>query len=96
MQLNRVIPEARTLLKEGNTSEIIKQLAEFPHAYDQTTGACSKLGPDNKCTIYEDRPDICNRQKMYKFFRLSIKQYQDISLRACQELQIASGLEPIE
>lgn len=23
--------------------------------------SCSKLGPDGRCTIYEDRPDLCRR-----------------------------------
>ena len=31
--------------------------------YDHLTGAwnfsCSKLGPDGRCTIYVDRPDVC-------------------------------------
>jgi hypothetical protein len=33
---------------------------------DRGDGACIYLGPDNLCTIYETRPDVCNMEKMYE------------------------------
>lgn len=33
---------------------------------DRGDGACVHLGPDNLCTIYETRPEVCNMEKMYE------------------------------
>lgn len=36
---------------------------DFP--YKDTKGVCEMLS-DNKCSIYESRPIVCNTEKMYK------------------------------
>lgn len=40
--------------------------AQFPHKYDKLSGRCSKLGDDNKCTIYDRRPLVCKVDEGYK------------------------------
>lgn len=42
-----------------STHPINIMLKEFPHAFDEN-GRCEMLGEDNKCSVYEDRPTICN------------------------------------
>lgn len=36
----------------------------FPYSWDET-GRCEKLTDDNKCSIYNDRPLICNVDDMF-------------------------------
>ena len=38
---------------------------EFPYDYDKRTGRCSQLADDNTCMVYENRPDLCNIDKIY-------------------------------
>lgn len=38
---------------------------EFPYEYDLRTGKCEMLGDDNLCKVYNDRPDLCNIEKIY-------------------------------
>lgn len=35
---------------------------DFP--FEVNNGRCEKLTEDNKCSVYESRPDICNIDKM--------------------------------
>jgi Fe-S-cluster containining protein len=35
--------------------------------YDNGDGVCIFL-KDNSCAIYQDRPDICNVEKMYRLY----------------------------
>ena len=65
--------------------------AEFPFKFDQE-GVCEKYDPKTKhCTVYNDRPDICNVDKMYykvyhKIYKTKASYYQDIE-DTCLELQ---------
>src|SRR5262245_36414428 len=34
------------------------------HWYVEFRTRCKALGPDNRCTIYEDRPDLCRHYKV--------------------------------
>lgn len=53
-------------------------------------GGCGHLKDDNSCSIYNDRPDICNVQTMWKKVHsksITWDQYIEISLKACEKLQ---------
>jgi|TARA_R110000824_G_scaffold9137_2_gene41142 Fe-S-cluster containining protein len=56
-------------------------------------GSCSNL-IDNKCSIYEDRPDICRVEKMISNKdNLSRKDYYIKSTKVCHTLIDTFGLE---
>ena len=57
-------------------------------------GACIHLGKDNLCKIYEERPKICNLEKMFasikkkdNFMNLTKTEYFKIQSKSCNELQ---------
>lgn len=53
------------------------------------TGGCGNL-VDNKCIIYESRPDICNVRTMWEKFyqsKLTWEEYCNISLEMCDLLK---------
>lgn len=49
-----VLPQLAKVIGEDN--------ACFP--YSHNNGVCEKLSPDNRCMVYEDRPIICNVNKL--------------------------------
>jgi len=56
---------------------------EFPYNADEN-GVCEKL-IDNKCSIYDNRPDVCNIYKMALKSSLPIEEYYNISVKACND-----------
>jgi len=82
----KVVGIAVDLAKSNPSKDpLTLEASRFPHAYDET-GRCEKLGPDNKCTIYDTRPDICNIARIYeKHYRklISRKDFYDQNEIAC-------------
>ena len=63
---------AKMLVKRGSEDPATIELANFPYEADES-GACIKL-VDNRCSVYETRPDICNVKKIWqKYFSGKIK-----------------------
>ncbi len=61
-------------------------------------GSCIHLNKDNKCNIYETRPEICNVKKMYKKrvkngLKLSYKEYCNLSYSICNSLMEDLGID---
>ena len=61
-------------------------------------GSCKFLSEDNKCSIYDTRPDICNIKKMYekrkkKGMDINYKEYCKISSEVCNDLIEKSGVD---
>lgn len=56
----------------------------FPYNYDET-GKCEKL-VDNKCSVYEDRPLLCNINKLGKLLELDLKLWHYMIAKSCNEL----------
>ena len=65
---------------------------DFPHQFDET-GRCEKLGEDNKCTVYEDRPVICNLDKMLEILGIDKKQGYIENIKACNRLMDEDGID---
>ena len=55
---------------------------------DRNDGACGHLSVDNKCKIYDKRPDICRVDKMYKIRNTtkSRKEYYIENTKMCHKL----------
>jgi hypothetical protein len=63
-QIGNWVSKAKKVLAEGGGNAQTREIAAFPHAIGKF-GVCSKLGSDNRCTIYETRPDVCNVKAMW-------------------------------
>ena len=76
----------------GACCRIAGELGFMPSRED---GACIHLGEDNLCTIYDERPDICNVEKMYYKRKLGItkKEYFKMQNEACNLLQKSYGMD---
>lgn len=62
--------------------------------YDLGNGTCKYL-IDNKCSIYEDRPEICQVDTMFeKYFykHMNWDQYVLENIKVCQQLQKDNGV----
>lgn len=66
-----------------------KQMGKIITEYDRGDGICKYL-EDNKCSIYDDRPFICNTVKIYeKYFsnKYTIEQWNEMNHKACEVLR---------
>ena len=67
-----------------------KMLTGIPQlaAFDRGDGVCIHL-KDNLCSIYESRPDICNVEKMYAFFKdqMTEDEYVQLMTQSCLALK---------
>lgn len=58
--------------------------------YDSGNGKCKYLTADNLCAIYENRPDICNVDKMYDIHfskEMTREAFYEKNLEGCRELK---------
>lgn len=87
--VGQMIFDTRFRVDMGETDGVVKEIAEFP--YDiREDGSCSMLNPDNSCSIYEDRPDICKVHRMYekhKAHQMTREEYYAENEKACGVLQ---------
>ena len=60
-------------------------LDKFPYKALED-GSCEKLTEDGLCSVYEDRPIICNIKLMSKFYQGSTEEYYDITAKLCNLL----------
>ena len=53
------------------------------------TTVCKYLTKDNKCSIYDHRPLICNIDKGYELFKdtWSLEEWYEINYTACKKLK---------
>jgi len=58
-------------------------LEEFPYNTNEI-GVCEML-IDNKCTVYNDRPDICRIDKMATNYNLDTAQYYKLAIDVCNK-----------
>ena len=49
----------------------LKDILEFPYATKPGTNVCSQLDADNRCSVYDTRPEICNIRKSFDNYRAS-------------------------
>ena len=67
-------------------------LSKFPYKAKED-GSCEML-KDNLCTVYEDRPLICNITLLAKARGRDITEYHREQAEHCNELIIREGLDP--
>lgn len=62
--------------------DIDNTVFKFPYKWDET-GRCEMLLDDNTCMVYEDRPIICNVEKLAELFDMDKKTFYEHNNRAC-------------
>lgn len=63
---------------------------DFLQQYRTANGTCKFLFTDNKCTIYETRPDFCRGEYMYeKIFEkyYTKEEFNNIRIELCKKLK---------
>jgi len=66
-------------------------LDSFPYKVD-SNGACSMLGDDGLCTVYDHRPIICNIEHMITLYKLDQSEYYKTCADSCNILIKKTGL----
>lgn len=56
----------------------------FPYKWNES-GMCENY-LDNKCSIYETRPNICNVDKTAKLLKLKKKEFYQLNIEACNQM----------
>lgn len=59
---------------------------KFPHHIDEN-GKCEMLLDDNSCMVYENRPLLCNVEKMAEHFDLDKEKFYALNHKACLNMQ---------
>lgn len=70
----------------GLVKDKFKQV-NFPYQVNEK-GWCEMLGEDNKCKVYNNRPDICRMEKtFYNFFskQMSQAEYYTMNTKLCNK-----------
>jgi len=63
----------------------------FPYEFDEK-GVCSKL-VDNKCSVYENRPTLCNVEKMFDRKHNTWDEFVLININACNQMMDEVGVD---
>lgn len=58
-------------------------------------GVCKYLLSNNKCSIYNNRPDFCNSDKVYmKYFsHMNKKEFNDFMYEQCKKIRAKMGIK---
>lgn len=73
-------------------------LKQFPYKAKED-GSCENLLPDNKCAVYEDRPLLCNVDKMFDQHKgkgtigASKKNYLLLQAKSCNSMINNAGID---
>lgn len=92
-RVGAVVKNAREEVKKhnGKVSSLIRDLAKFPYETDEQ-GVCSKL-VDNKCSVYDKRPDVCSVDRSWKLYSKETKEdYYKQNAEICNLLIKEAGL----
>ena len=64
--------------------------AAFPYA--NTNGVCEKLGSDDRCTVYEDRPLACRVDALGAALGVGRAEWHALTATLCNQIQRTAGL----
>jgi len=63
----------------------------FPYKWDDT-GRCEMLTDDNRCSVYENRPLICNIDKLLSLIDIPKEQFYAMNIAACNTMMDEDNL----
>jgi Fe-S-cluster containining protein len=81
----------------GSCCKRIKSVVEFLNLKDissplffpfqwNSDGICENLSKDNKCKVYENRPLICNVEKLTEFLGYDKRKFYSQNVAACNKM----------
>lgn len=73
------------------------KIPNFPEEMINDTGGCIYLDNENKCMVFENRPTLCNVDKMYELLKDNFKSKNDYikaNIKACNVLITGLKLDP--
>lgn len=65
----------------------------FPYKFDES-GACEKLLPSGLCSVYDNRPLLCNIEKFAAAINVPRQTFFRINSMGCNSLIQQAGLDP--
>ncbi len=74
----------------ANLFEIDRKELEFPYKWNEK-GECEKL-INNMCSVYEQRPLLCNVGELQKLSGIEEKEFFEITKQSCHELMKAERI----
>jgi uncharacterized protein len=57
----------------------------FPFTWDEN-GRCEMLTDDNKCSVYDNRPTICNIDKLFAMIAIDKETFYKMNIDACNKM----------
>lgn len=84
-------PAIARALNNPHPNQVEILLSRFPYKYDQS-GACEKL-IDNKCSVYDARPDVCNMEKMHIHYKITREESFQSGAAFCNRIIREAGLD---
>jgi hypothetical protein len=85
-RIDKVLAIAETL------PEDMKEDLAFP--YSHNNGVCEKLNEEGKCSIYNERPLICNFEESRKYFGFTDYEFNKIVVPSCNEMMEEDNVSP--
>jgi len=70
---------------------LFNAVVEFPHDI-RKDGSCSKF-VDGRCSVYEDRPLLCNVQKLGETMEVDLMEWYRANAKACNTMIQAAGID---
>jgi len=81
------------VLKHGSDDPIIQELIDrFPYK-PNLDGSCPMLDTQNRCTVYNDRPILCNIKLVATLLKQSVEERYELSKEACNAMIRQAGLD---
>jgi Fe-S-cluster containining protein len=78
------------ILKYGAPFDYLKKATrEFPYKANED-GSCEKLDKDNKCSVYDDRPLLCDISRLgdEPYMPMSKEVWYEMNYKGCETLQM--------
>jgi len=92
-KVGEVVKNAKEQVRihNGKVSSLIRDLAKFPYGTTEE-GVCEKL-VDNKCSVYDKRPDVCSIERSWKLYSKETKEdYFKRNAELCNVMIDEAGL----
>ena len=81
------------VLKHGSTEPIIQDLINrFPYK-PNSDGSCPMLDTQNRCSVYDHRPIICNIKLVAILLKQPVEERYKLSIEACNTMIRQANLD---
>ena len=71
---------------------LVPEELKFPHAINED-GSCSKLTAEGLCSVYDNRPLVCNLRGLGEKFNFDMKKWYEQNAASCNAEQEKVGMD---